>query len=247
MLEIKDLHKQFGEQKILKGINLHVEQGERHAIIGPNGAGKSTLFNVITGKYAPTHGKVIYKGHDISGMHPHRITRRGLGRSFQIINVFGDMTVYQNIRSGVLARNGVFFNFTSYLDGMKAIEEESRRIIESISLSDQMDTPASEMAYGAQRALEIGLSLTTNPDLLLLDEPGAGTSKSETKHTVELIRKVTQNKTLIIVEHDMDVVFALADRISVLYYGEIILTDVHQKIKENKKVKEIYLGEATCE
>lgn len=157
------------------------------------------------------------------------------------------MTVYQNIRSGVLARNGVFFNFTSYLDGMKAIEEESRRIIESISLSDQMDTPASEMAYGAQRALEIGLSLTTNPDLLLLDEPGAGTSKSETKHTVELIRKVTQNKTLIIVEHDMDVVFALADRISVLYYGEIILTDVPQKIKENKKVKEIYLGEATCE
>jgi branched-chain amino acid transport system ATP-binding protein len=246
MLKIQGIHRQFGKSKILKGINLNIEQGEKHALIGPNGAGKSTLFNVITGKYAPTQGKIMYKGQDISGKSPHKITRLGLGRSFQIINVFNDMTVYQNIRSAVLIRRGIHYNFFSYLDGMKEIEKESRRIIEDIGLHDNMETPANELSYGAQRALEIGLSLATNPDLLLLDEPGAGLSKSETKQVVELIRMVTKDKTLFIVEHDMDVVFALADRISVLYYGEIIVTDVPQKIKENQKVKEIYLGETTC-
>lgn len=243
MLQISDVQMHFGDQKILRGINLNVEKGERHAIIGPNGAGKSTLFNVITGKYRPTHGKVIYKGQDISGRSPYKISRMGLGRSFQIINVFGEMTVYQNIRSAVLAKNGIYFNLFSNLEKMKDIEEESIRIIENIGLHDQMNTPANEMAYGSQRALEIGISLSTNPDLLLLDEPGAGTSKDETKNIVDLIKRVTQGKTLVIVEHDMDVVFALADRISVLYYGEIIITDVPEKIKNNQKVKEIYLGE----
>lgn len=243
MLEIINLHKHFGKQKVLNGINLVIEKGERHSIIGPNGAGKSTLFNVITGRYSPSQGKIIYKGKNISRHSPFRICRSGLNRSFQIINIFEDMTVYENIRSAVLAKHKKFYDFISHVDRMKQIEDETVEIIRKIGLFDKMQSLAGEMSHGFQRALEIGITIAPDPELLLLDEPGAGTSADDTKKTVELIKKVTEGKTLVVIEHDMDVVFALSDRISVLYYGEIIATDIPEKIRTNKRVKEIYLGE----
>ena len=244
ILEVEDLHKSFGKSKVLNGINLSIERGEKRAIIGPNGAGKSTLFNVITGMYSPTSGKIRYEGENIAGLSPFKISRKGLSRSFQIINIFGDMTAYESIRSAVLAKNKIYFDFKTNLNKMKEIESQTLDIIEEIGLSELRDVPSSEMAYGSQRALEIGLSIATNPTMLMLDEPGAGLSIDETKKIIELIRNITEEKTLMIVEHDMDVVFALADRISVLYYGEIIITDVPEKVRENKTVREIYLGEA---
>lgn len=243
MLEIKNVHKEFSGLEVLCGIDLSVEPGERHAIIGPNGAGKTTFFNVISGKYKPSRGRIFFRGTDISGMPPHRITRRGLSRSFQNLNLFGDMTVFENIRSAVQAKNRLLFNMVSRLNAIDRLREASFKIIDAIGLNGYIDVPASELSYGDQRALEIGMSLSSEPELLLLDEPTAGMGSDETRETIELIKRVTEGKTLVIIEHDMDVVFALADRITVLYYGSILITDTPNKIRNNKKVKEVYLGE----
>jgi len=243
MMEISNLYKDFSGLKVLNGINLTLEGGERHAIIGPNGAGKSTLFNVITGKYAPSKGRILFKGEDITGLSPFKIVRKGLSRSFQIVNLFGNLSVFENIRFAVQAKNHMFFDMIAEIDRMEGISEESQKIIEAVGLKDYINVPASELSYGDQRALEIGISLASKPDLLLLDEPTGGMGSEETRKTIELIARVTQGKTLIIVEHDMEVVFALAQRITVLYYGEILVTDTPEKIRENREVKRVYLGE----
>lgn len=243
LLEVKDLYKDFSGLKVLFGINLSLENEERHAIIGPNGAGKSTIFNVITGKYAPTRGRITFQGHDITGLPPHRITRLGLARSFQVTNIFRAMTVFENVRNAVLSRRAIRHSIFPALAKMKAVTEETERILDQIGLLDRKDEPAGELAHGHQRALEIGLTMAMDPVLILLDEPTAGMSLNETRETVRLIDTVTKGKTLLIVEHDMEVVFSLAHRISVIYYGEVLASGLPQDIRIDQRVKDAYLGE----
>lgn len=243
ILEIKNLEKKFGGLQVILGVTLALEPGERHAVIGPNGAGKSTLFNLITGKYKPTAGEVRFKGKDITGMPPHKIARMGLTRSFQITNIFKNMTVFQNIRNAVLSSNRIRYNLVSRLSGMNAVREETDEILHRIGLLDKKDEISGELAHGHKRALELGLALAMDPELILLDEPTAGMPTEETMQMVRLIEKNTVGKTLIIVEHDMDVVFSIADRITVLYYGTILASGTPDQIRNDQRVKDAYLGE----
>ncbi|GAA6190111.1 ABC transporter ATP-binding protein [Phaeobacter gallaeciensis] len=241
-LELRDLSKSFGLAKIIQGVDLKVAKGERHAIIGPNGAGKSTLFNLITGKYAPTSGGVYLHGENVSGLKPFEINRRGLSRSFQITNIFPNMTVFENIRCGLLWTMGYKYSFWHMISGQQDVTEKAEEILEQINLTSRRDLLAGTLAYAEQRALEIGITIAGGADIILLDEPCAGMSHSETALIVDLIRKVTEDKTLMIVEHDMGVIFDLADKISVLVYGEIIESDVPDAVRASVKVKEAYLG-----
>lgn len=243
ILELKDLHKDFSGLKVLIGINLTLEQGEKHAIIGPNGAGKSTIFNLITGKYLPSRGKIFFKGQDITGHSPHEINRLGLARSFQITNIFRTMTVFENIRNAVISKNKMPYNIFSRLSKINGIMEETERILAQIDLLQSKNVLAGELAHGHQRALEIGLTLATTPELILLDEPTSGMSSEETKEAVKLIEQVTKGKTLVIVEHDMEVVFSLANRITVLHYGEILASGLPEAVRNDQRVKDAYLGE----
>ena len=243
ILELRGIYKDFEGLEVLFGINLGIQQGERHAIIGPNGAGKSTLFNIITGKYLPSKGNIFFKGQDVTGTSPYKLNRRGLARSFQITNIFRTMTVFQNVRNAILSKNKIRYNIFSRLDRMKDIHDQTERVLEQIGLLDRKDVMAGLLSYGQQRALEIGLTIATEPELILLDEPTAGMSLEETREAVKLIGRVTQGKTLVIVEHDMEVVFSLADRISVIYYGEVLASGPPEEIRQNQKVKDAYLGE----
>jgi branched-chain amino acid transport system ATP-binding protein len=242
ILELKDVHKDFKGLRVLSQVNLSVEEGERHAIIGPNGAGKSTLFNVITGKYHPSRGRVFFNGEDITGFSPHKVSRKGLARSFQIINVFPHTTVYANLRNAVLSKNRIRFNPFVRIEKLDRIHEETLDLLTMLGLTGIKDTPASELSYGQQRALEIGLALATDPRLILLDEPSAGMTKEQTKEAVALMKRVTKGKTLVIVEHDMDVVFDMADRITVLSYGELLATGTPDEIRNDERVRKAYLG-----
>ncbi len=241
-LELRDLSKSFGLAKIIQGVDLKVAKGERHAIIGPNGAGKSTLFNLITGKYVPTSGGVYLHDENVSGLKPFEINRRGLSRSFQITNIFPNMTVFENIRCGLLWTMGYKYSFWHMISGQRDVTEKAEEILEQINLTARRDLLAGTLAYAEQRALEIGITIAGGADIILLDEPCAGMSHSETALIVDLIRKVTEDKTLMIVEHDMGVIFDLADKISVLVYGEIIESDVPDAVRASAKVKEAYLG-----
>ncbi|MEW6533822.1 MAG: ABC transporter ATP-binding protein [Thermodesulfobacteriota bacterium] len=243
LLEVTNLSKDFSGLKVLFGIDLKLEQGERHAIIGPNGAGKSTLFNVITGKYAPSHGKITFKRHDITGLSPHKIARLGLARSFQVTNIFRAMTAFDNVRNAVLSRNGKRHSIFPTLGGMDSIAEQTEQILNLIGLLDRKDELAGELAHGHQRALEIGMTIAMDPELILLDEPTAGMSSTESRETVKLIEKVTEGKTLLIVEHDMDVVFSIATRITVIYYGRVLASGSPEAIRNDQQVKDAYLGE----
>lgn len=243
-IELRQLEKSFGLARIIRGVDLAVEKGERHAIIGPNGAGKSTLFNLITGKYEPTAGNVFLHGQDVTGLKPFQINRMGLSRSFQITNIFPKMTVFENIRCGLLWSMGYKYSFWHLVNRQRAVSERAEEILGNINMVSRRDELAGVLTYAEQRALEIGITIAGGADIIMLDEPTAGMSASETTYMVDLIRKVTQDKTLIVVEHDMGVVFDLADRISVLVYGEIIATDTPQAVRENQAVQEAYLGSA---
>lgn len=243
IIQLKSLHKQFGELRVIQDLNLDVRKGERHALIGPNGAGKSTVFSLISGLLPPTSGEIILKGEDIGGLAPHLISRKGLGRSFQITNIFPNLSVFENIRIGVLARFGIRFGLNRRVAEMDHVNDEAMAMTKSVNLIDRADVPAAALSYSEQRALEIGLTLTTDPDVILLDEPTAGMSRDETKETIDLIMSVTEGRTLLMVEHDMDVVFKMCDRISVLVYGNILASDTPEAIKNNSKVQEAYLGE----
>ncbi len=247
VLELKDLRKSFGETKIIRGVDLAVKRGERHALIGPNGAGKSTLFNLISGHYVPTSGEILLNGRSIAGLQPHVINRAGLSRSFQITNLFPRLSVAENLRISVMGRHGYRFTMFRPVSGLKAVAAEVDQYLEKLRLTRRRDAPVSDLAYSEQRALEIGMSLATNPEILLLDEPTAGMSREETAYMVELIRSVTEGKTLLVVEHDMSVVFTLCDRISVLVYGEVIATGEPQAVRSNAKVQEAYLGEEVAQ
>ena len=243
ILETKGLYHDFKGLKVLFDVNLQVEKGERHAIIGPNGAGKTTLFNLITGTYTPSEGRVLFKDSDITGKGPYEILRLGMGRSFQITNTFNDMTTFQNIRLAVLSRKGIRFNVLRKIDKMNEITEETERILKWVGLDGERDIHAGKLSYGKQRSLEISLAMSTDPDLVMLDEPTAGMSKDETRNAVEQIRRLTEGKTMVIIEHDMDVVFSLADRITVLHLGTILASATPAEIRENQAVKDAYLGE----
>jgi branched-chain amino acid transport system ATP-binding protein len=243
ILELKGIYKDFEGLEVLFDINLGIREGERHAIIGPNGAGKSTIFNLITGKYLPSRGKIYFKGQDVTGTSPFKLNRSGLARSFQITNIFRTMTVFQNVRNAVLSKNNIHYNMFSRLSNMAEISSQTEKMLGQIGLLDRKDAIAGELSYGQQRALEIGLTIATDPELILLDEPTAGMSSEETREAVKLIERVTEGKTLVIVEHDMEVVFSIANRISVIYYGEVLASGPPEEIRNDQKVKDAYLGE----
>jgi len=243
ILETRGLYHDFKGLKVLFDVNLDVEEGTRHAIIGPNGAGKTTLFNVITGTYRPSRGEVFFKGREVTGFSPHRLVRRGMGRSFQITSTFTRLTAFQNIRMGILSRRGIRFNMLRFIDRMDSVTRETDEVLKRINLDGERDIPASMLSYGKSRSLEISMALATDPDLVMLDEPTAGMSVDETRNAVELIRRLTEGKTMVIIEHDMDVVFSLADRITVLHLGTILASGTPNEIRENRAVKDAYLGE----
>jgi len=243
ILETKELYHDFSGLEVLFGVNLQVQEGERHAVIGPNGAGKTTLFNVITGTYRPSRGQVFFKGKEVTGGRPYELTRLGLGRSFQITSTFNRLTTFQNIRLAILSKKGIRFNFFRKVDKMRDITRETDEVLRRINLDRERDMPAGLLSYGKHRSLEISMALATDPDLIMLDEPTAGMSRDETHYAVELIRRLTEGKTLVIIEHDMDVVFSLADRITVLHYGQILASGPPAEIKQNQAVKDAYLGE----
>lgn len=243
ILETKSLFHDFSGLEVLFDVNLEVREGERHAIIGPNGAGKTTLFNVITGMYKPSRGAVYFKGKDVTGLGPYALSRLGMGRSFQITSTFERQTVFQNIRMGVLSRKGIRFNMFRKVDGLEDVTRETEEILKRINLDKERDYPASILSYGKHRSLEVSMAMATDPDLVMLDEPTAGMSKDETKYAVELIRRLTEGKTMVIIEHDMDVVFSIADRITVLHLGTILASGPPEEIREDQRVKDAYLGE----
>ena len=246
-LQLVDLHKNFGVTPIIRGVNLDVRQGERHALIGPNGAGKSTLFHLISGRFPVSSGQVMLKGEDITGLPPYMINRRGLSRSFQVTNIFPRLSVYENIRCGILWSMGYRYSFWRMVEKARDARERTEAVMAQINLVSRRDVLAGVLSYAEQRALEIGITIASGADVIMLDEPTAGMSLSETEHAVELIRRISEGKTLLIVEHDMSVVFDLADRISVLVYGQLIATDTPENIRANAAVQEAYLGAATQE
>ncbi len=241
-LRLTDVHKHFGPTPIIRGVSVDVVRGERHAIIGPNGAGKSTLFNLISGRLPVTSGRIMLNGADITDRAPFEINRRGLSRSFQVTNIFPRLSVYENVRCGVLWSLGYRYSFWRAVDRLRDAGERTELILDQIHLSARRDVPAGVLTYAEQRALEIGITVAGGADVILLDEPTAGMSHSETEYAVALIRALSAGKTLVMVEHDMGVVFNLADRISVLVYGQVIATDVPDRIRANPAVQEAYLG-----
>ncbi|MEP5519903.1 MAG: ABC transporter ATP-binding protein [Nonlabens ulvanivorans] len=239
-----DLQKSFGKTEIIRGVSLDIPAGERHAIIGPNGAGKSTLFNLITGRFPQTSGRISLHGQNLAGMAPYQINRLGLSRSFQITNIFPKMTVFENVRCALLWAQGYKYSFWNLVGKQQPLTDGADEILEMINLTSRRDLPAGVLSYAEQRALEIGITIAGGANVIMLDEPTAGMSHSETDYIVDLIKRVTENKTLIMVEHDMGVVFGLADRISVLVYGEIIAKGSPEDVRANPKVQEAYLGAA---
>ncbi|MGO9359497.1 MAG: ABC transporter ATP-binding protein [Xanthobacteraceae bacterium] len=241
-IELRDVRKNFGNLEIIRGLTLSVAAGERHAVIGPNGAGKSTTFNLISGYMAPTSGDVLLNGQVISGLAPFKINRRGLSRSFQVTNVFAHMSVWENVRCALLWTTGHRYAFWKNVDRLDDVRERTARILDDIGLTARADVPAGLLTYAEQRALEIGITTAGGASVILLDEPTAGMSHAETERAVALIRRLTEGRTLLIVEHDMSVVFGLADRISVLVYGQIIASGPPDEIRNDPRVKEAYLG-----
>ena len=246
-LELKDLRKNFGKTEIIRGVNLAVQAGERVAVIGPNGAGKSTLFNLISGRFGPTSGEIVLNGQRIDHKKPYEINRMGLSRSFQITNIFPKLSVFENLRCAVLWSLGYKYTFLKFLSGLKDANERAEQLMEMIRLEKKRDTLAMNLTYAEQRALEIGITIAGGADVILLDEPTAGMSKSETSRFIQLIKEVTVGKTLLTVEHDMGVVFGLADKIAVVVYGEVIAFDTPEAVRANAKVQEAYLGSSVAD
>lgn len=243
ILSLRGLRKSFGPTEIIRGVDLDLRPDERHALIGPNGAGKSTVFHLVSGHLSPTAGEIVFDGHRIGGKRPQHVNRLGLARSFQITNLFPRLTVFENLRIAVMRPRGLQFNLWSLVDRDAGVRADAERLLEQVRLQRRADTLAGELSYSEQRSLEIAMTLASDPKAILLDEPMAGMSKEETAYTADLIREVTRGRALLIVEHDMEVVFALSDRISVLVYGEVIATGTPAEIRANPAVREAYLGE----
>ena len=246
-LELKGLTKQFGKTEIIRGVDLQVNAGERVAIIGPNGAGKSTLFNLISGRFEPSSGDVLLHGQRINGKKPYEINRLGLSRSFQITNIFPKLSVFENLRCGVLWSLGYGYTFLKFLVDLDDANARAQQLMAMIGLAHKRDVLAINLTYAEQRALEVGITIGGGASVILLDEPTAGMSRSETTRFIERIKQVTEGKTLLTVEHDMGVVFGLADKIAVLVYGELIAFDTPDAVRGDARVQEAYLGTAVAE
>jgi len=246
-IELKGVCKRFGKAEIIRGVDLAVAAGERVAIIGPNGAGKSTLFNLMSGRFGPSSGEIWLNGQRIDGKPAYAINRMGLSRSFQITNLFPKLSVFENLRCAVLWSMGYRYTFLKFLADLEDVIERVDELLHQMRLEKKRDSLAMNLTYAEQRALEIGVTIAGGAGVLLLDEPTAGMSKSETKRFIDLIREVTVGKTLLTVEHDMGVVFGLADKIAVLVYGELIAFDTPQAVRANARVQEAYLGSVLAE
>jgi branched-chain amino acid transport system ATP-binding protein len=246
ILEIKGLKKSFGGLMAVAGIDLQVKQGHIHSIIGPNGAGKSTLFNLITGYYPSDEGRVFYKGGDITNLSPQKIVKMGIGRSFQVTNIFSRMSVFENIQSTVIYRKGEGLNLLS--DSRKRYREETGAILSMVGLNEKAQTMAGILSAGDRKRLELGIVLATEPELLLLDEPTCGMSPMETSRTIDLIQEITTQKalTVLFTEHKMDMVFCISSYISVMNFGVIVAAGEPDQIRSNEKVQQIYFGEDRC-
>jgi branched-chain amino acid transport system ATP-binding protein len=243
-IQLSGVTKNFGRTEIIRGVDFSVKAGERHAMIGPNGAGKSTLFNLISGRLSPTAGTIHLRGEDITSLKPYEINRRGLSRSFQVTNIFPRLSVWENVRCALLWSMGYRYSFWHNVDALTDVSERTETILRQINLLDRRRLQAGVLTYAEQRALEIGITVGGGAEIILLDEPTAGMSHGEAEHAVALIRKLSEGRTLLIIEHDMSVVFNLADRISVLVYGKVIASDEPAKIKADAAVQEAYLGKA---
>ncbi len=241
-VELRDLRKNFGKTEIIRGTSLAVAPGERVAIIGPNGAGKSTLFNLISGRLVPSSGEVHLNGRRVDGLKPYEISRLGLARSFQVSNLFTRLSVFENIRCAVLWSRGYRYTFWKFLADLDDANERTDEVLAMIQLDRRRNVLAMNLTYAEQRALEVGITIAGGASVILLDEPTAGMTQSETRRFVALIRDVTTGKTLLTVEHDMGVVFGLADKIAVLVYGEVIAFDTPEAVRANPRVQEAYLG-----
>jgi branched-chain amino acid transport system ATP-binding protein len=243
MLEVRALTKSFGALRATDGIDFDVAEGETHAVIGPNGAGKTTFISQLAGNLRPDSGSVRFAGADITNLSAPRRARMGLARSFQITSVYPEFSALDNVALAVQAHSGHSFRFWRTARGDPALVEPAERVLEEVGLLPRKNILAANLAHGEQRQLEVAMALATSPRLLLLDEPMAGMGTEESQRMIALLQKLKQTKTIILVEHDMDAVFRLADRISVLVYGRVIATDVPGKIKMNEDVRKAYLGE----
>ena len=241
-LSLRNVGKAFGQMQIIRGVNLDVRRGQRHAIIGPNGAGKTTLFNLVSGRFRLSSGEIVLNGERIDGLPPHRINRMGLSRSFQITSIFHRMSVFENLRCALLWSMGYRYSFWTPLWRQRELNERTDKMLLDLNLASRRDTPAGLLSYADQRALEIGMTIAGGASVILLDEPTAGMSNTETDNAVELIRRVSRGKTLVMVEHDMKVVFDLADVITVLVYGQVIASGPPAAVRANPAVQEAYLG-----
>jgi branched-chain amino acid transport system ATP-binding protein len=241
-LSLRGVNKAFGQMQIIRDVNLEIKKGERHAIIGPNGAGKTTLFNLMSGRFRPSSGEILLNGERIDGLPPHEINRKGLSRSFQITSIFHRLSVFENLRCALLWSMGYRYSFWTPLWGQRELNDKTARMLEELNLASRSDTPAGLLSYADQRALEIGMTIAGGASVILLDEPTAGMSHTETDNAVELIRRVSTGKTLVMVEHDMKVVFGLADIITVLVYGQVIASGPPAAVRANPAVQEAYLG-----
>jgi branched-chain amino acid transport system ATP-binding protein len=241
-LQLEDVHMRFGATPVLRGVSLDVLEGERHAIIGPNGAGKSTLFDVASGRRAPTSGSIRLLGTPIGRRAPFEVYRLGVARSFQTTNIFPRLTVFENIRCGLLWSFGCRYSFVRDVAQLEKVNARAEHVLREIGLQERRDVRAGVLTYAEQRALEVGVTIAGDAKVILLDEPTAGMSRAEAARAVDLIRRVSAGRTLVMVEHDMGVVFDLADRISVLVYGEIVATDAPARIRANAAVQAAYLG-----
>jgi branched-chain amino acid transport system ATP-binding protein len=245
LLEIRGLQKRFGGLVATDGVSLDVRPGELHALIGPNGAGKTTLIHQLSGFLAPDAGEIIFDGGNVVGVSFHARVHRGLARSYQITSIFKAFSVLDNVALAVQARSGSSLSFWKPLAAEHALRDEARALLDQVGLGARADAVAGNLAHGEQRQLEVGLALATQPKLLLLDEPMAGMGPDESERMIELIQSLKASIAMLLIEHDMDAVFRLADRISVLVSGRVIATGLPAEIRENHEVKRAYLGEET--
>lgn len=245
ILEVKNLDKTFGGLMAISRVNLAIREQEICSIIGPNGAGKTTLFNVISGRYAPDGGRILFRGADIGGKPPHQIVSTGIGRTFQITNIFPLLTTFENIQAAVIKTHNESFTLFRPISRVKEVQEHTWEILEDIELAHKAERISGHLPYGDQRRLEIGIALANRPRLLLLDEPTAGMSPEETRSSVKLIERLARERkmTLLLIEHDMDVVFSISDRVFVLHQGTMIAEGTPDEVARNVDVINAYLGE----
>lgn len=241
LLETKELTKSFGGLTAVNNVNFQVEKGELRAVIGPNGAGKTTFFNVIAGKLPPTKGEIWFKGENITHFPPYVVTKKGIGRSYQITNIFPKLTVFENVRVAAQAVE-VTYNCWKDVQSLSGINQKVMGILEKLKLIDQKDIRAANLPHGLQRHLEIGIALASEPELLLLDEPTAGMTQEETQRMMELIEEISQGLTIVLVEHDMKFVMTVSKKITVLHEGKVLAEGAPEEIRNNEEVQRVYLG-----